>query len=105
MRAIFGQIANIEPHSLPFIHVFDGEIVPGDVPAGVGVDPQEEVVFVMVYLYRAVQISALKSGLKHQLFLQVDGGVHAFKGAIVELIPVELIMRHYVLDTGEGTLR
>lgn len=33
--------------------------------------------------------------------MRVEGGVHALKGSVVELIAVELVMRHGVLFIGE----
>lgn len=101
MRAVLGQVADVQPDPPPLSSVSHGEVVPGEVTSCVGVYPEEEVVLVGCDLNGAVQIAAFEPGLEDEFLLGVEGGVHALKGAVVELVPVELVMRHAVLLYGE----
>lgn len=95
MRSVLGQVADVEFDPSPVLSIAKGEVVPGEVPSGIGVDSEEEVVLIGCDLDGAIEVAALESRLEDEGF--VDGRVHAFKGAVVEFIAVELVMRHVVL--------
>jgi hypothetical protein len=92
----FGQVAQVELDPA-VAHVFDREVEPEEVSSGVGVYPEEKVVLVGVHLYNAVKVTSFKPRLKNQLVSCLQRGIHAFKGSIVDLISVELVVVHRVL--------
>jgi hypothetical protein len=102
VRAVLGEVADVEFDPSALVAVAEGEVVPGEVSPCIGVDAEEEVVLIGADLDRAVQVAALEPGLEGEVL--VDGGVHAFEGAVVELVAVELVVRHRVLSGGGGTL-
>lgn len=90
------QIAYIYLHP-PTLTVPHREVKPENVASCVGIYPQKQVVLVGSHLYHAIQISTFEPRLKKQLFLQLQSGVHPFKGPIIDLIFVVLIMIHRIL--------
>lgn len=59
--------------------VSDCEVEPLHVSTGIGVRPQEQLVFIFCCFYYQVQVATLETTLKGQT--AVDLRVHAFKGS------------------------
>lgn len=65
--------------------------------SGVGVNPEKEIVLLRGYLHSAVEVSGFEPGLEDKLLFEVEGGVHPFKGPVVDLVLVKLIVTHRIL--------
>ena len=85
--------------------VLDGKVEPEDVATSVGVDSQEQIVLICVDLDHAVQIATLEPRLKNKLFFLSKGRVHPLEGAVVNFIPIELVVAHRVLHLGGHTCK
>lgn len=98
MGVVLGEVGEIQAYFLAFFHIFDSEVEPEDMASRVGIDPKEEIVFIIADLYHTVQVPAFEPWLKREFFVEVDGRVHPLEGSVVYLILVELIMDHRILS-------
>lgn len=67
-------------------------------PLCVGVDPKKEIIFSFADLHCTVEIATFEPRLKDEFVLDIDGRVHSLKSPIVNLILIELIMDHRILN-------
>lgn len=94
MSVSFCQVTNIKLDFFPLSTVSNDKVKPKYVATSVRIDAEKQIVFKLVDLDHTIQITPLKSRLKQQLLLQIEGWIHAFESSVKDLVFVELIIEH-----------
>jgi hypothetical protein len=71
----------------------------------IGVNPKEEIILFRGNFDHAIQVAGLETRLEPQLLLFVDGRVDSLKCSVVDLILIELVVKHGILNYGYLTDR
>lgn len=82
--AVLVDVTDVELDAAAVLAVSYCEVVPESVPAGVGVDPQEQVILAFADPHHAVEVGRLELRVEDKFTAGRDSGVHAFERAVVD---------------------
>lgn len=96
----FGHVAYVDFDIGIGFAIGNFEIEPKQMPPGIGINPQKQIILILANLNNTVQITGLKPGIKFQLFVPIDGGIHSLKSPVIDLILIKLVLAHGFLCIG-----